>query len=92
LPAYGRVNRKAGRREREKMSLDKLFSPVSIGTLELKNRIVMPPMGTNFATTEGLVTERQIAYYVERAKGGAGTSPSSIRASCSRARRARTCS
>jgi 2,4-dienoyl-CoA reductase-like NADH-dependent reductase (Old Yellow Enzyme family)/thioredoxin reductase len=54
------------------MSLDKLFSPFSIGSLQLQNRIVMPPMGTNFATPEGFVTERQIAYYVERARGGAG--------------------
>ena len=54
------------------MNLDKLFSPFSIGTLKMQNRIVMPPMATHYATTEGFVTERQIAYYVERAKGGVG--------------------
>ncbi len=54
------------------MALDKLFSPFSIGTLNLENRLVMPPMATNYASPEGFVTERQIDYYVERARGGAG--------------------
>jgi 2,4-dienoyl-CoA reductase-like NADH-dependent reductase (Old Yellow Enzyme family)/thioredoxin reductase len=54
------------------MALKSLFSPLSIGNLKLENRIVMPPMATNYATSEGFVTERQIAYYVERARGGAG--------------------
>ena len=54
------------------MSLDKLFSPFSIGTLKRQNRLVMPPMATNYASGEGFVTEQQIAYYVERAKGGVG--------------------
>lgn len=40
--------------------------------LSLKNRFVMPPMVTLFATPEGYISERQIAYYLERAKGGAG--------------------
>lgn len=54
------------------MALEKLFSPFSIGSLKLANRIVMPPMATNYATPEGFVTDRQIAYYVERARGGVG--------------------
>ena len=54
------------------MGLDNLFSAFSIGTLSLQNRIVMPPMATNYATPEGFVTDRQIAYYLERAKGGVG--------------------
>ncbi|UCE35062.1 MAG: NADH:flavin oxidoreductase, partial [Deltaproteobacteria bacterium] len=54
------------------MSLDHLFSSFSIGTLRTENRIVMPPMATNYATPEGYVSERLIAYYVERAKGGVG--------------------
>ena len=49
-----------------------LFSPFRIGTLELKNRIVMPPMATNFAGEDGFVNDRHIAYYVKRAKGGVG--------------------
>jgi 2,4-dienoyl-CoA reductase-like NADH-dependent reductase (Old Yellow Enzyme family)/thioredoxin reductase len=54
------------------VSLDTLFSPFSVGTLKIRNRIVMPPMATNYASLEGFPTERQIAYYVERAKGGVG--------------------
>ena len=49
-----------------------LFSPFRIGTLELKNRIVMPPMATNFAGTDGKVNDRHIAYYVKRVQGGVG--------------------
>ena len=54
------------------MALESLFSPFSIANLKLENRIVMPPMATNYASTEGFVTDRQIAYYVERARGGVG--------------------
>ena len=54
------------------MALDRLFSPFSIGSLKLKNRLVMPPMATNYASPEGFVTERMIDYYVERARGGVG--------------------
>jgi len=54
------------------VNLDALFSPFSIGTLEMQNRIVMPPMATNYASEEGFATERQTAYYVERARGGVG--------------------
>jgi 2,4-dienoyl-CoA reductase-like NADH-dependent reductase (Old Yellow Enzyme family)/thioredoxin reductase len=50
----------------------KLFEPGWIGSLELKNRMVMPPMGTNYALKDGSVTQRQIDYYEERAKGGVG--------------------
>ncbi|MCK4988091.1 MAG: alkene reductase, partial [Desulfobacterales bacterium] len=41
------------------MALEKLFSPFSIGYLKLENRIVMPPMATNYATSEGFVSDRQ---------------------------------
>ena len=49
-----------------------LFSPFQIGNLELRNRIVMPPMATNFASEDGFVNERHIAYYLRRARGGVG--------------------
>jgi len=52
--------------------LDRLYSSFSIGTMDIKNRIVMPPISTQYGSPEGFVTDRQIAYYVERAKGGAG--------------------
>lgn len=49
-----------------------LFSPININSITFKNRIVMPPMCTNFATIGGAVTERMIAYYTARALGGVG--------------------
>jgi 2,4-dienoyl-CoA reductase-like NADH-dependent reductase (Old Yellow Enzyme family)/thioredoxin reductase len=49
-----------------------LFTPIKIKNLELKNRLVMPAMATNFADEEGFVTPRMIDYYQERAKGGVG--------------------
>jgi 2,4-dienoyl-CoA reductase-like NADH-dependent reductase (Old Yellow Enzyme family)/thioredoxin reductase len=49
-----------------------LFSPFRIGNLDLKNRIVMPPMATHFAGEDGSINDRHIAYYVKRIKGGVG--------------------
>lgn len=49
-----------------------LLSPITIGSVQVRNRVYMPSMLTNFAAINGEVTERQIAYYEERAKGGAG--------------------
>lgn len=49
-----------------------LFHPGVIGTMPVRNRIVMPPMGTNYGDAEGFVTERTKAYYAARARGGAG--------------------
>ena len=50
----------------------KIFEPLKIGSLEIPNRIVMSPMVTHYATDNGTVTQRNIDYYVERAKGGIG--------------------
>jgi len=52
--------------------LKRLFEPTRIGKMEIKNRIVMPPMGTNMGTPDGHVTEEIVCYYRERAKGGVG--------------------
>jgi len=49
-----------------------LFEPFRLGRLELPNRIMMAPMGSNLATTKGEVTERLINHYQTRAQGGAG--------------------
>lgn len=49
-----------------------LIQPGRIGTLELKNRMVMAPMGSNYAESDGMCGERIQAYYEARAKGGAG--------------------
>ena len=51
-----------------------LFEPLLIGRgvkkLTLKNRMVMAPMVTCLANSQGFVTPRMVDYYVERAKGG----------------------
>ena len=49
-----------------------LFTPIKIGTLEVRNRIVMPPMHMGYGDMDGTVTERYRDYYEARAKGGAG--------------------
>ena len=52
--------------------LSVLFEPFSMQGLELKNRLVMAPMHTRFASESGEVTDRLIAYLAERARGGVG--------------------
>lgn len=54
------------------MKYKKLFTRGKIGNLELKNRIVLPPMGTNMASYTGEATDEIIRFYAERAKGGCG--------------------
>ena len=49
-----------------------LFSPIRIGTMELRNRLVMSPMENSFGTQDGRPTERSIQYFEARAKGGVG--------------------
>ncbi|MBI4286093.1 MAG: FAD-dependent oxidoreductase [Chloroflexi bacterium] len=50
----------------------RLFEPGLIGQMEIKNRIVKPPMGTNYATPDGFVTPVMKAYYERTAMGGVG--------------------
>jgi 2,4-dienoyl-CoA reductase-like NADH-dependent reductase (Old Yellow Enzyme family)/thioredoxin reductase len=52
--------------------LPSLFSPIKIKSLELVNRAVMPPMGTNLGNPDGTVSEANLAYIRRRARGGAG--------------------
>ena len=54
------------------MKYEKLFEKGKIGKLTIKNRIVMPPMGTGFAAASGEAYEEITRYYEERAKGGVG--------------------
>lgn len=51
--------------------MNKLFEPIQIGSMTLKNRIVMAPMGTTTDTTNAF-NMRDVRYYGERAKGGCG--------------------
>jgi len=50
----------------------KVFEPTNISQMQLKNRIVMPPMGTNYAEAGGAVSQRMLDYYEARARGGVG--------------------
>lgn len=54
------------------MSYKKLFEKGNIGGVKLKNRIVMPAMGTSFASSTGEASDEIIRYYEDRAKGGCG--------------------
>lgn len=49
-----------------------LFSPIEVGSMHLKNRLVVPAMGTNLAEHDGTAGEALIKYYTERARGGFG--------------------
>ncbi len=53
------------------MSLEALFSPIKIGVMEVKNRIVMPAMHLNY-TMSGEITDQIVDFYRERAEGGVG--------------------
>ncbi|RTL86613.1 MAG: NADH:flavin oxidoreductase [Hyphomicrobiales bacterium] len=51
---------------------EKLFSPVRIGRLEIKNRVAMTAMGVELAARGGGVNDDIIAFYEARARGGVG--------------------
>jgi 2,4-dienoyl-CoA reductase-like NADH-dependent reductase (Old Yellow Enzyme family)/thioredoxin reductase len=57
---------------KEKMDYKTLFSPFKIGSLELKNRLVVPAMSTLAGSPDGGSTEQLIAYYERKAQGGWG--------------------
>lgn len=54
------------------MEYSKLFSPMKIGNVEVKNRVVMAPMCMGFGQYNGCATKTMMDYYEERAKGGVG--------------------
>ncbi len=54
------------------MEYKRLFSEGKIGNMVLKNRVVMSPMGLNFANANGEASDCLIDFYTERAKGGVG--------------------
>ena len=54
------------------MEYPRLFQAGRIGRIQIRNRIVMPAMGTNFTGLDGVVCDRNLQYYRERARGGAG--------------------
>lgn len=51
---------------------EKLFEPIRIRGMEMKNRIIFPATGTKFSGNTSYVTEQHINYHAARAKGGSG--------------------
>jgi len=49
-----------------------LFSPIKIGNMVLKNRIVHVPTDSSSSNADGSVSERDIHHHAEIAKGGVG--------------------
>ena len=55
-----------------KVQFPKLFEPINIGSITVRNRIFMPPMWTGYASNSGESTIQDIGWYETRAKGGVG--------------------
>jgi len=53
-------------------SLDHLMAPFQVKSMQLKNRVVMPPMGTGLGNDDGTVSEASLAYMKRRVRSGAG--------------------
>lgn len=49
-----------------------LFQPFRLGSLQLRNRLVMAPLGTNLADVNGAISRHMLDWYGERARGGVG--------------------
>ena len=54
------------------MTYSKLFEPITINKMEVKNRLVMSPMNPILSDPDGYVNESNLAWYAARAKGGFG--------------------
>lgn len=54
------------------MEYPNLFTPMDIGSVTIKNRLVMTAMCVGLAEHDGAVSEELAAYYEERAAGGVG--------------------
>lgn len=54
------------------MKISKLLEPFRLKNVEIGNRIVMAPMLSRLCHPDGIVSQKLIDYYVERAKGGVG--------------------
>lgn len=50
----------------------KLWEPITINTMTLKNRMIVSAMVTSYADAQGMATEKYIAYHEAKAKGGWG--------------------
>jgi len=67
----GQAKRIQAQNESSGKGFQLLFTPIKIGNIELKNRIIMPPMVDRLAVG-GMVTEAVKDFYAARARGGVG--------------------
>ena len=51
--------------------LRRLFEPIQVGPIQLKNRIKLPAMAVGMGE-EGSISEQMKAFYAQQAKGGVG--------------------
>jgi 2,4-dienoyl-CoA reductase-like NADH-dependent reductase (Old Yellow Enzyme family) len=54
------------------VNLEYLLQEIKIKSMLLKNRVVMPPMGTGLGRKDGTVSEATLAYFKRRVESGAG--------------------
>ena len=54
----------------DKKDFSHILSPIKIGPVELKNRIMLAPMNETMSGVNGEATEQMISYFAARAKGG----------------------
>ena len=71
-PGFGNGVHSFFGRQRKELMFKHLLSPFQLGQLSLPNRLVVAPMGVEIAEADGQVREPVVAYYAERARGGAG--------------------
>lgn len=62
-----------GRMTTNRYPYNALFQPIQINSLQMKNRLVMAPMGNiSMCDETGRPNEKMLSYFIERAKGGVG--------------------
>ena len=50
------------------MKFNAMFQPIQIGSVTIPNRFAVPPMGNNFANTDGTLSDRSAAYYARESR------------------------
>ncbi len=54
------------------MRYNALFEPITIGNMEIKNRLAVAPMNAGYSGPDGYGNDQYLAYYATRARGGFG--------------------
>ena len=48
----------------------RLLEPIKVGKIELKNRVMFPPMTTGYEGRDGTIVEQSFNFYKRLAEGG----------------------